>query len=249
MLNKTESFNFNLIIQDLLKERKVFHSEDDLKLAMSLVIYKRYPQYQIRLERPVGLTMVNRNDEKVEIRAPIDIFLITPAGKEIVIELKYKTKRIKDIEINEETFSLANHGAALVGRFSFRKDIYRIENYLSNSKKCSKGYVFILTNDMTYPDKDLSEENNLDKNYSFHHNAIIKAKDDGWCYEKIDNEKYTFNEKDKQWISKLDDKPHWTSQKDYVYQLQLMSDYKVAWERYSKVENQEFKYCLIEVKE
>jgi hypothetical protein len=37
---------------ELLGERKIFHSEDDFKHALAILIHKKYHECKIRLERP-----------------------------------------------------------------------------------------------------------------------------------------------------------------------------------------------------
>ena len=79
--------------------------------------------------------MIDIYGEYPIVRAPIDIIVSDKNGKKTVpIELKYKTKKLKT-EFNGESYDLTNHGATDIGRYSFRKDIYRIEQYLSKEKK------------------------------------------------------------------------------------------------------------------
>src|SRR5690606_38083503 len=120
--------NFNQIIDQLKQKGPVFQSEDDLKLAMAWLIKELYPSYEIRLERPIEIGMkINGSDELIA-RAPIDIVVIDKDSKIIYpIEIKYKTKKV-NLVVGDERYSLANQGANDVGRYSFRKDIYRIEN-------------------------------------------------------------------------------------------------------------------------
>ena len=134
------------ILKDLLKTRPVFHSEDDFKFALSQKISKKHQDYELRLERPFEIEMLEKRDKngniiKDIVRAPIDIVIIDEKGKYIPIELKYKTKELTG-EVGDDVYDLAKHGASDIGRVSFRKDIYRIERFLeSNSEKCNKGFV------------------------------------------------------------------------------------------------------------
>ena len=86
-------------IEDLKLKRQLFHSEDDLKFAFSLSLKNTFPDYDIRLEKPEKIIMENRNNEKVVVRAPIDINLIKD-GIHFPIELKYKTKLLDTIHNN-----------------------------------------------------------------------------------------------------------------------------------------------------
>ncbi len=42
-------------------------------------------------------------------------------------------------------------------------------------------------------------------------------------------------------------KEHWSYKKDCFYKLDLLNDYKITWEKYSKIENTIFKYCLLKI--
>jgi hypothetical protein len=64
---------FEKSIFELQNQRPIFHSEDDLKLALAFNIKQTNPELEIRLERPVELEMINRNGKKTTVRAPIDI--------------------------------------------------------------------------------------------------------------------------------------------------------------------------------
>ncbi|MGN5954145.1 hypothetical protein ACP6L2_05980 [Sphingobacterium lactis] len=254
--------NFNLIINKLQEKRGVFHSEDDLKLEMALVIKELYPGFNVRLERPIIIQMHSVDGKIIDVRAPIDIVVLDNELKKVFpIEIKYKTKRAL-ITDNLENFDLANHGANDVGRYSFRKDIYRIENVkieslnIENLKiekyAIEKGFVFILTNDKAYYQNDISTKGSLDSNFSFHHGSIINANYAGWNIESLPKNKYFFD------INLQNDpllKKHWTVSKEYYYNLELKNDYLVQWTNYSefpcirgsKQIQEVFKYCIIEV--
>lgn len=245
--------NFNQIIDQLKHTRTVFHSEDDLKLAMALVIKELYKSYEIRLEKPIQINMQTVNGN-VMARAPIDIVVIDNDSRIIYpIEIKYKTTKV-DLFVGDECYSLANHGANDVGRYSFRKDIYRIENVdlklMGFEDYTKRGFVFILTNDRKYYLNDVSAKNSLDAHFSFHHGAVLSRDYIGWNVAKVSKDKYCFDTE-----STLDPnkKKHWTSGKEYVYQLGLKSDYLIQWSDYStfsldKRKGIDFKYCLIEIK-
>ena len=51
------------LISSLQDKRKVFHSEDDLKLSFGMEILQNYADCQVRLERPVDLEMIDWNDK------------------------------------------------------------------------------------------------------------------------------------------------------------------------------------------
>ncbi|PVX47502.1 hypothetical protein C8C85_3445 [Flavobacterium sp. 103] len=235
---------FEKSVIELQKQRPIFHSEDDLKLALAFKIKEINPEFEIRLERPVELEMVNRNGMKTTVRAPIDIIVIDTYGNYYPIELKYKTKKTNTL-FNEENYILTEHGAADVGRFSFRKDIFRIENYKLKNLNYKCGYVFILTNDKSYFEKNVFEKENIDKHFSFHNGVLLNRIDSSWNYSKIDKTKFTLNENNI-WCN-IQSKEHWTCKKQHFYKLDLLKDYKITWKNFSIVEKTNFKYCLIKI--
>jgi hypothetical protein len=235
---------FEKSIIDLQKQRPIFHSEDDLKLALALKIKENNPDFEIRLERPVELEMIYRNGEKIIVRAPIDIIVIDTNGNTYPIELKYKTKKT-NISVGGENYILAEHGATDTGRFSFRKDIFRIENYKSKNLNYKCGYVLILTNDASYFGKNVSEKDNLDKHFSFHNGMLLNSLDSSWNYNKIDKTKFILNENNT-WCN-IQSKTHWTCKKEYFYKMDLLKNYEITWEEYSIFAKTNFKYCLIKI--
>jgi L-fucose mutarotase/ribose pyranase (RbsD/FucU family) len=244
------------ILKDLLKTRPVFHSEDDFKFALSQKISEKHQDYELRLERPFDIEMLDKIEKRDKngniikdiVRAPIDIVIIDKDGTYIPIELKYKTKDTK-IELTgiegDDVYDLAKHGASDIGRVSFRKDIYRIERFLEfYSEKCKEGFVIILTNENEYWDNILEKEI-LNRRYSFHHDYKIPMADPGWYYEALSKNKYI--NIDGVWVYKDNQKKkHWTFNGDLKYQLTLKKEYKINWQEYSKIDSV-FKFCLIEV--
>jgi len=234
------------LIELLKVKRKVFHSEDDLKLSFGMEILSNYTDCQVRLERPINIEMIDWNNFTLTARAPIDVVIIEKSGNLIPIELKYKTKKTK-LESGGENYELTEHGAVDVGRYSFRKDIFRIEQYLESHPNSKTGYVLILTNDNAYFETDVSKKDNFDKFLSFHDNAVINKQDKGWNYEKIDGNKYECRKDDKRWWYKDIKKLHWTCKKELFYKLDLRNDYEIAWITYSSLIETNFKYCLIKI--
>ena len=60
----------------LKNQRMIFHSEDDLKFSLAISIKENNPDFHIRLERPVAIEMIDRNNKKSIVRAPIDMIVI-----------------------------------------------------------------------------------------------------------------------------------------------------------------------------
>lgn len=237
---------FEKAIIELQNQRPIFHSEDDLKLALAFNIKQTNPELEIRLERPVVLEMINRNGKKITVRAPIDIVVIDTNGNSYPIELKYKTRKA-NISLNDENYILAEHGAQDVGRYSFRKDIYRIENYKSKNLSFKYGYVLILTNDNAYFEKNVFEKDNFDKHFSCHNEALLNRYDLSWNYTKMDKTKFKLDENNV-WYN-INSKEHWTCKKDYFYKLDLSKDYGITWRDFSVIEKINFKYCLIKIEQ
>ncbi|RUT71546.1 hypothetical protein D0817_06635 [Flavobacterium cupreum] len=235
---------FEKSIIELQNQRPIFHSEDDLKLALAFNIKKNNPEFEIRLERPVQLEMINRNGKGIAVRAPIDIIVMDTSGDSYPIELKYKTRKANILH-NNENYILAEHGAQDAGRYSFRKDIYRIENYKSSNLNYKYGYVLILTNDNAYFEKNVFKKDNIDKHFSFHNGVILNRSDLSWNYSKLDKSRFIFNE-NKVWCN-IKSKEHWTCSKENFYKLDLLKDYEITWKDFSVIEKTTFKYCLIKI--
>ncbi len=234
------------MIFSLQNKRKVFHSEDDLKLSFGLEIMENNSNCQVRLERPVNLKMLDWNNTELIARAPIDVVIIEKNGNQIPIELKYKTKKTQ-LNSDNEMYELTEHNAVDIGRYSFRKDIYRIEQYLASHVNSECGYVLILTNEKAYCETDVSQKENYDKFFTFHNNVMIKKIDKGWNYSKIDKNKYEKVPGDNRWYSKDKKKSHWTCKKELFYRFDLRNDYKIKWIDYSLFLETNFKYCLIKI--
>lgn len=106
--------------------------------------------------------------------------------------------------------------------------------------------MLVLTNDQSYSNIDISKTENFDKNYSFHHEALIEESDKGWNYSQIDMNKYELRD-DNLWWYKNSQKLHWTCAKELNYKLDLNTNYKIEWNQYSILPETNIKYCLIKV--
>lgn len=215
------------LIENLKTRRIIFHSEDDLKFELAMEIKNQYPNAEVRLEKPYGISM----DEELEKRIYYDLYFKID-DTEYVIELKYKTTSIdkKDSkEINGEEYFLKHHGADDLTRYAIRKDIYRVEQFVKQAQN-RKGYVVFITNDPTYF-KDISGKINLNKNLSLHNGFEILKEIVCWnrTSEQENNPK------------------HFTKSKENSYKLNLYNTYNVKWENYSTVQNSEFKYLFFNI--
>ena len=256
---KGKDFDIDSIMCELQNKRKVFHSEDDLKFSLATVIQRQYKYAEVRLERPMEIKMVKKADVSNDITKPISIDITVSLGNDVFyLELKYKTKKLsKDFEkkwaddIKDDVYSLKDQGACDIGRFLFRKDIYRLEQAIKKPPNSNcKGYFIVITNDPGYSE-DISKKTRLGKMYSFHDNKELVALDPGWNY-KQDNGTYVCSHKHPK-----DDK-HWTCISDRAFKLDLKqgNKYKVEWKPYFPEEKEiktdedkkeAFRYCIVEV--
>lgn len=233
------------VIKKLKIERPIFHSEDDFKFSFSKYMLLHLGNcYDIRLEVPMYIKMIKRNNQVKYSRVPVDILLIDNIDNVLYpIELKYKTKKL-DIKYNNEHYRLTNHGANDIGRFSFRKDIFRIEQLISDkSNNIKQGFFIVITNDGGYLENILNK-NTLDKYFSYHHKMLLEKEDFGWNYEKLLSLGYVLN--GNQELVK-NNSLHWTSKGDNFYKLNLMKNYEVLWEEYSRIEKNIFNISILEI--
>lgn len=231
-------------INILKTERPIFHSEDDFKFDFSRVLYGLLgDNYELRLERPQDIKMINRDGSIQVIRAPIDIIVINKKENIIYpIELKYKTNEFTT-NFCDENYKLKKHGAPDIGRFNFRKDIYRIEQLIHHSENTIKGYFIVITNENEYL-QDISTKNNLDKHYSFHQDAELHKDDLGWNYEKQLEQDYILDSNQK--LIK-NNKIHWTSIGNEFHKLDLKNTYKIKWDIYSQIDKENFHISIVEI--
>jgi len=124
-------------MEQLARNRPVFHSEADFQHALAMQMATHYPDVAIRLEyRPLP-------DRPVYT----DIWVSTAQGN-VAIELKYKTRRAA-VDLAGERFQLANHGAQDIGMHDFWKDVQRVEEVCA-ARETTEGAVIFLSNDPTY---------------------------------------------------------------------------------------------------
>lgn len=126
------------VMNTLAAQRKLYHSEADFQHAFAWEIHTRFPNSSVRLERPLIA-----NGKKLHL----DFLVNLPHGS-FAVELKYKTRKLT-AEIEGESFSLASHSAQDIGRYDFIKDVFRLENIVSNLAGCD-GHAILLTNDSAY---------------------------------------------------------------------------------------------------
>ncbi len=96
--------------------------------------------------------------EKSKRRRHLDI-RIESGRSRIGIELKYKTRRTPDLDVQDQ-------GARDVSRYKFLQDIERLESIILE-EGYSRGYAVLLTNDPGYWEKPESRSN-IDKCFEIH---------------------------------------------------------------------------------
>lgn len=155
------------ILIELSEKRPVFHSEADFQHELGWMLHKKFPQSNIRLEKPYL-----KENSKTDY---IDIFTNT-GDKKYFMELKYKTKKLKPgqeiikTKGEEERFYLKEQGAQDCGRYDFWKDISRIESKVYENNN-SLGYAIFLTNDVSYL------KSPKEKSYSYNFRTTDKRDD------------------------------------------------------------------------
>lgn len=185
-------------MEELSKERRLFHSEANFQHALAYLIHQKCSYSQIRLEKEISEFYVD---------------IIIHDKITIGIELKYKTKKFNYSELGEE-FNLKSVNAHNFGCLDCRKYIYRLET-LRNSN--------FLTNDTNYFNKKNNSKQPIYEN--------IKIYDNNKINKKVD---WVGSSASKNLISKQNIPD-------------LNNEYKCNWEKYSKCDDKEFKYSLLEV--
>lgn len=130
--------NIRELLQHLAQQRPVFHSEADFQHSFAWLLQQRLPHAAIRLEMPFALEERSRY---------LDIWVSTPT-QNWAFELKYKTRKTV-ATVNGERYSLKNHSAQDVNRYSVLKDIERLE-HLASGRSNTTGYAILITNDSSY---------------------------------------------------------------------------------------------------
>lgn len=148
-MNKSDLID---LIKKLSIERPIFHSEADFQHELALSLKKL--GHNVRLEKPYYFSDLNIPLKKVEL----DIEL----NGNVAIELKYKTQKL-NCEHNAESFRLANHSAANLGRFDFYDDARRVR-YFIDRKEFKHGFAVFLTNSPEYWEND--GKNTASRNFS-----------------------------------------------------------------------------------
>nr|WP_314603958.1 hypothetical protein [uncultured Capnocytophaga sp.] len=140
-------------IEEFLRENtKLFYNERDLQVNLALFLKNKGYYKNVFLEYSLPTKMLYPNSKSsADVR--IDI-VVEKNGKFIPIELKYKTEKVTGElhRFGEKPLGtiLKKQGAQNIGKYSFWKDIERIERIKENFKNVQTGYCVFITNDKSY---------------------------------------------------------------------------------------------------
>ncbi len=152
------------ILQTLSENRYLFWSEADFQFAFAWELKRMYEDAEIRLEKRYPGDDANKY---------VDI-LVTLDKKTYPIELKYKTKTYEALDKDGETILLKEQSAQDIGRYSYLKDIERIEKF-SKDESFERGFAIMLTNDEHYYAPNKHRSNTTDREFSIHEGSTFKA--------------------------------------------------------------------------
>jgi len=139
------------------KGNKLFFNERDLQMNLASFLKEQHYYDNVFLEYSLPSSSIKDNrEEEVEANIRIDI-VVEKSNQFCPIELKYKTKLAEGegniIErFGEEikTELLKNQAAQNINRYSFWKDVYRVERIKRNFSKVIAGFSIFMTNDESY---------------------------------------------------------------------------------------------------
>ena len=126
------------ILETLARTRPVFHSEADFQHALAWHWKERSPNAVVRLEYRLPFEGE---------RSYADLW-VRDAGQTTYVELKYWTRALT-VQVDDETFTLANQAAQDISRYDFIKDLCRVERVVGQGLT-TRGFVVALTNDPGY---------------------------------------------------------------------------------------------------
>lgn len=137
----------------LRKNTMLFYNERDLQVNLALFLKGKGYYDNVFLEYSLPTEKLYPNvKSSADVR--IDI-VVEKNGKYIPIELKYKTEKVigKLCRFGEEflnTRILKKQSAQNIGKYSFWKDIERVERIKENFKNVQSGFCVFITNDKSY---------------------------------------------------------------------------------------------------
>ena len=130
------------IIAALLKDRKLFWSEDDFKFAFAT-------QLQLKFGNVAEVRLEKRYKGENGKNSYTDI-VVRMGGRNFPIELKYKTTEGSYADLNNEVVGLMTHSAVDLGCYAYLKDVNRLEYLAKTDPDFERGFAIILTNEPLY---------------------------------------------------------------------------------------------------
>lgn len=128
-------------------DNSVFTSEADFQMHFGMRLCEIYGnEAKIALEVPIRDSYTKRC-----IRVDVVLKL---NGQYIPIELKYRTKTAKVVDLLGNEFYLKSHKAYDAARYGFAQDICRISNCVKSLSGAMHGYCIFATNDEYYFDNN-----------------------------------------------------------------------------------------------
>lgn len=158
-------------INNFLKEnnRDLFVNERDFQMQLAVFLRNSSNGYKdVDVEYFIPASLLNKQGySKIWTEDAVRIDIVVQKENEFFpIELKYKTKRLKQVGVSrfgevirEEFEYLRNQGAQDLGMYGFWKDVKRIEVLKERFENINSGLVVFVTNDVFYK-KDLSQKEN-----------------------------------------------------------------------------------------
>jgi hypothetical protein len=164
----------NQIQTFLLNHNGFFHTEKEIQIHLTNYFLSTKTYDHVFFEYYVGINLLQPNypwdnDNKISI----DIVLVKD-GLYYPIEIKYKTATqvfphfVFDTETN---VTLENQKAQTIGRYSFWKDIKRIELLETSFQNVKRGLVLFVSNDSSY--RQAPRNNNGGAPFSIHQGRVV----------------------------------------------------------------------------
>ncbi len=178
-LNELTKEEIVKIIQNFEKKNTIFLCEAQFQFALAWEIQKFFEDnedIQVHLE---SVKYIEEIETKTTKKRYTDIVIQDRDNKYIAIELKYKTKYVKDVYEDLKT-----HAAQDLGRYDFLWDTCRNENLVDNPNKhfgeCEKAFSILLTNDDNYWKKEgkTSTKNCMYVNFALNTGRVIPCNED-----------------------------------------------------------------------
>lgn len=168
-------------IRDFLYTNKsIFYNERDLQMHLALYLDKSRHYDNVDVEYYVPESVL-KPEYVWDSEMKVDI-VVSKDGNFVPIELKYKTKEIKNGSLDrfgkvcKGIQIVKNQAAQNLAKYDFWKDVRRIEILKSKFRNIEGGICLFLTNDQSYQ----KEPNNSAKCKSFSMSQGLHHRDKSW---------------------------------------------------------------------